>query len=54
MQSKYSSENLTGRDHAEGVGVDAKVILKWIGRKQGGKMWIGFIWLRRGISGSLL
>jgi hypothetical protein len=33
---KISSENLKGRDHLEDVGVDGKIILEWILRKQCG------------------
>jgi hypothetical protein len=39
-------ENLKERDHLEELGIDVKVILEWILGKWGGKMWIGFIWLR--------
>jgi hypothetical protein len=35
-------ENLQG-DHSEDLGVDGKIILKWILR---GIVWKGFIWLR--------
>jgi len=47
-------ENLNGTDHAEEMGVDGKIILEWICRKQGGRVWSGFIWLRIGTSGGLL
>jgi hypothetical protein len=38
----------------EDVGVDGRIILKWIWEKYGENMWTGFIWLRRGTSGGLL
>jgi hypothetical protein len=44
----------TGRDHADDVGVDRRIILEWILGKQGWKMWTGFIWLRIRTSGGLL
>jgi hypothetical protein len=39
-------ENLKGRDHSEDVGVDEKIRLELTLRKQGEKMWTGFICLR--------
>jgi hypothetical protein len=39
-------KNVKGRDHLEEPGVDGRIILEWILRKQGGKVWIGFIWIR--------
>jgi hypothetical protein len=54
MHKKFWSVDVKGRDHLEDLGVDETVILKWILRKYGGKVWIGFIWLRVGISGGLL
>jgi hypothetical protein len=41
-------DNLKRRDYWEDLGVDWKIILKWITDKQNGKMWIGSIWLRIG------
>jgi hypothetical protein len=35
-------------------GMDGRIILIWIVRKQGGRMWTGFIWLRIGTGGRLL
>jgi hypothetical protein len=42
------------RDHSEDLGVDGKIIFKRILGKQGGKVWIGCIWLRMGNGGGLL
>jgi hypothetical protein len=47
-------ENLKGRDHADDLGVDGKIILEWILWKEGGTLWTGFIWLRIGTNGELL
>jgi hypothetical protein len=47
-------KNLKGRDHSEGVGIDGRIILKWILRKMCGKLWTGFIWLRIGTSDGFL
>jgi len=45
---------LDGRDHSEDVGVAWRIILEWILKKLGGKVWTGLIWLRIGTSGELL
>jgi hypothetical protein len=50
MHAKFWLENLEGRDHSEEFGIDGKIILEWILRKLGGKVWSGFIWLRTGTS----
>jgi hypothetical protein len=47
-------ENLKGRDHLENLGVDWKIIFKWVLWKYDVKVWNGFIWLRIGISFGLL
>jgi hypothetical protein len=52
MREKFWSENLKGRGYSEDLGVDR--ILEWVLRKQGGKVWSGFIWLRTGTTGGLL
>jgi hypothetical protein len=49
MHTKFLSENLKGRDHAEDVGIDGRIMLD-----ECGKVWIGFIWLRIGTNGRLL
>jgi hypothetical protein len=46
--------NLKKRGHWEEIGVDGRIILKWILKKQNGRMWIGFFWLRMGTSGGQL
>jgi hypothetical protein len=33
MHKKLSSETLKGREKAEGLGVDGKIILEWMGRR---------------------
>jgi hypothetical protein len=54
MFTKFWSENLNGRDHLEDLAVDGKIILEWILKKQVGRVWTGFIWLRIGTSGGVL
>jgi hypothetical protein len=43
-----------GEEYSEDLGVNESIILEWILRKQVGRIWIGFIWLRIGISGENL
>jgi hypothetical protein len=40
------AENLKERIYLEDLGVDKKIILKWILGKLYGRTWTGFIWLR--------
>jgi hypothetical protein len=37
---------LRERDHLEDLGVDRRIILKWIFKTWGGETWIGLFWLR--------
>jgi hypothetical protein len=54
MHTQFLSENLKGRDHLENIDVDGRVILKWILKKYGGRVYTRFIWLGIGTSGGLL
>jgi hypothetical protein len=47
-------ETLRGIDHKGDLDVDGKIILELILGKQGGKIWIGLIWLKIGAGGELL
>jgi hypothetical protein len=47
-------EKREGRRPFEHLGVDCKIILKWVLGKWGRDMWTGFIWLRIGTSRGLL
>jgi hypothetical protein len=49
-QTKFSSEKLKGRDHAEGWENNIRMDL----REKGDKVWTGFIWFRIGTNGGLL
>jgi hypothetical protein len=42
--------NLKGRDHLEALGVDERILLKWILKKSVGRAWTGLLWLRVGAS----
>jgi hypothetical protein len=54
MDTKFSWDNMRGRDRLEDLDVDGKVILIWIIGKKGWSVRIGFMWLRIGTSGGLL
>jgi hypothetical protein len=51
---KFFVGKTEGKKPLEDLDVDVKITLEWILRKQGGKVWTRFIWLRIGTSGGLL
>jgi hypothetical protein len=46
--------HLSGRDSSEDVNKGGRIILKWISRKAGWRLWTGFIWLRTRGGGGFL
>ena len=43
MYSRFLWGNLKERGHFEYLGLDGRIILKWISRKQDGREWPAFI-----------
>jgi hypothetical protein len=41
-------EKPKGKKHSQDLGIDGRIVLEFIVEKCGGKLWTGFIWLRRG------
>jgi hypothetical protein len=54
VYTKSGSENLNGRDHSKDLGVDRRPTLEEILKKQGGRVWTGFMWLKTETSGGIL
>jgi hypothetical protein len=42
------------RDHLKDIGVDVRIILKWILKKWDKMAWTGFLWLRTGAAFRIL
>jgi hypothetical protein len=51
---KILVKSLKGGDCLEELGINGRIILKWILENMGGKVWTGFIWLRIGFTCGLL
>jgi hypothetical protein len=47
MHTTFQSKKLKGRDKLKGLGVDGRIILKWIFTERDCEVWTGFNWLRR-------
>jgi hypothetical protein len=54
MHTMFQTENLKARDHLRDLGVDGRIILQRLLKRQTVKVGIGFTWLRTGTSGGLL
>jgi hypothetical protein len=54
MKKKFDSEYREESAHLGDLGVDWRIILRWILGKQGVRMLTGFIWLSLGSIGGLL
>jgi hypothetical protein len=54
MGTSFWLGRLKGRDNSEDLGVDGRIILKWILREYVRRMWTRFIWLKIETGGGLL
>jgi len=50
----FGGEDLLGKYLLEDLGVDGRIILKWIFKSGMGRDGLGFIWLRIGSGGGLM
>jgi hypothetical protein len=53
MCAKFWWIGLKGKGHSQGLDIDWRIILEWILGRKDRKVWTGFTWLRRVMSGEL-
>ena len=51
MLTKFFKEDMKGRDQKLNLGIDGRIVMKWILKKEDRRMWAGFIWLMTGTHG---
>lgn len=51
IHTKFWWGNMKGLDQVKDLSVDEKLLLKRVSKKEVGREWSGFIWLRTGTSG---
>jgi hypothetical protein len=52
--AKFWLQSLKGRDHLKDISADGSILLNWILRKWGWRVWSGFMCLKIGADGELL
>jgi hypothetical protein len=45
INTTFWLRSLKGRDHFEDIDTNGRTILRWVLKKLGGRLWIGFTWL---------
>jgi len=45
---------MSEKDHFQDIGLDGRVVTKWMFKKRDGSSWTGLIWLRKGTGRALL
>jgi hypothetical protein len=50
---QHFDESLKARENPEDLGVNGRIVLRWICWKACGRLWIGFMWLTIGTGGGL-
>jgi len=53
VRTEFEWGYLKERSHLEDLGIDGRIILKWILKKENGRVWTELMWLRAGTSGRL-
>jgi len=51
VHTRFWWGNLMERNHLEELGIDSRIILKWVFKKCVGEAWTVLLWLRTGTGG---
>jgi len=53
VHTEFEQGYLKERSHLEDLSIDGRIILKWILKKENGRVWTELMWLRTGTSDRL-